>query len=262
MHAEAAPLLRRLADRETLAPSPAGNRMFFKGRIGHRSVVVAVTGDGPARAGEGARHAMESFTPDRVIVLGVAGALSPDLHVGSRVLATRVFDDEGSVWKANADDLVGLARAAGARLGVALTGREIAASAERKAELRKRLAEWIGSAPGATEAMVVDLESAAIVEIADEHGIPWLVLRAVSDVSTQSLPAFLEGCRDGRGGVSRLCVALRALLRPRSMLRLLALRRRVRICAHGLADASAGVLEEWADRPTSAGIRDRKEGHQ
>lgn len=243
---EATPLLERLGSRETVTASSGGSARFFRGLLGEHSVVVGITGDGPERAREGVRQAIASFAPSRVLVVGVAGGLSPNLELGSRVLVTRVFDERGSVWTADVGNLETIASAARARVGLALTSDHLATSPERKALLRSRVLTFASGEHLAPGALVVDLESAAMVAVAEEHGVPWLALRAVSDDSTESLPDFLEECRDEGGGIVRHRVAACSLMNPRAVPRLLELRKSVRARAEELASVVEAVLDSWA----------------
>ena len=93
--------------------------------------------------------------------------------------------------------LVGCAAraSAGAARSRRSTTAAIATSVTAKAALDER--------HGDGGAAVVDLESAAFVEAADEAGVPWLVLRAVADTADESLPAWLDRCRDANGAIRR-----------------------------------------------------------
>ncbi len=86
-------------------------------------------------------------------------------------------------------------------------------------------------------AAVVDLESAAFAAAATRAGLPWVVLRAVSDTAADSVPALLNRSRDDGGAVRRGSVLRGLLTNPRALRPLLELRERVRLCAGRLADA-------------------------
>ena len=68
---------------------------------------------------------------------------------------------------------------------------------------------------GATRAVAVDMESAAVAEVAAQHGLPFLVLRVVLDTAADSLPASIAARVDpaaARSGRSRAWLLLVALL--------------------------------------------------
>src|SRR5206468_3724956 len=95
---------------------------------------------------------------------------------------------------------------------------------------RSELAAKIADDPAA-----VDMESAGWARAASARGIPYIVVRVVSDTADESLPAYLARCYDPEGGIRRGKVLLHALAKPASVPRLLAMRRRVRECGERLS---------------------------
>lgn len=100
----------------------------------------------------------------------------------------------------------------------------------------------LGVANAGSEAVVVDLESLSYARAAARAGIPWVVLRAVSDTAREALPALLNRCRDPGGSVRRGRVALELIGNPGALPILLSLRQRVRECAQVLARATETML--------------------
>lgn len=207
---------------------------------------MVVTGDGARNARDGLRRAFESVRPGRVLVVGVAGGLAPDLPPGSLVVGRRVVDGEGSELEPD-EALTAAIVAGGARRGVLATVSRIVDTPESKAELRRSgPAGWRGREPDARphpvdRPDVVDLESALYATEAERASLPWAVLRVVSDAAGEGLPSYLEGCRDAGGAIRRGAVARRAMLRPWTIPTLLRLRRRMREAAARLADAVEAV---------------------
>ena len=102
----------------------------------------------------------------------------------------------------------------------------VAVTAAEKRELRER-----------TGAAAVDMESSALAEKAREWGVPFHVIRAVSDRADEDMPLDFNMYRgsDGRFSISR--IALAALARPFSRVpALLRLDRNCRIAARSLGD--------------------------
>jgi adenosylhomocysteine nucleosidase len=189
-------------------------------------VVAALTGEGPRKAARAANALLARHRPALLVGAGVAGALSSDLGVGDILVARRVLDSAG--WAPPPDENL-VARAAampGARSGTLLClDRPLLTAAEK--------AEWaakVGEAPAA-----VDMESAAWARSAAEHGVAYLVVRAVSDDALEELPRYLSRCMDKDGGIRRSAVALRALGQPSTIPTLLRMRRRVTDCSDRLA---------------------------
>lgn len=221
---ELAPLVRRLSDVETVA---SGTRRHLRARLAGSRVVLTWTGEGVRNAELGVR-ALLPLTPGApLVVVGVAGALSPTLKVGDLVVGESVY--EGTLSFAADPTWVERARCAGAEhCGVVVTVDEIITAAERKRSLWQEL--------GHPAAAAVDMESARLAALASEDGRSFLVVRAVSDEADEELPTFLEQCRDSSGALDRGKVLLGVLRRPSSLLPLLRLRRRVEICAERLAE--------------------------
>lgn len=237
----------RLDEVESLEPGP-GDRRRWRGRLGGRPVIAAVTGDGPVVAPRSLRSLVGDHRPGRILVMGLAGGLSRGLEVASRVLARNVLHVDGRGWPCPEPDLDDLAGAAGARPGVAVTSTELATSVGSKA----RLWAMARRSEAGVETAVVDVESAPMVEVARDAGLPWLVLRAVSDPADEALPELLEECRDESGSIVRSSVMMRAFTRPGAIPRLRELQTRMKPCSEALAEAAGTlVLARWGSGVTS-----------
>jgi adenosylhomocysteine nucleosidase len=183
---------------------------FVSGKLNGRQVVVTWTGVGKVNAAMTTTLLIEHFKPKRIIFTGIAGGVNRDLQPGDIVIAERTaYHDMGTVWPEGlffkgvksriggyenpvffpADkELVKLAQRAadGTTLesirtlkgrrdpkiikGVVVTGDAFIASADKCAELRKRL-----------EADAVEMEGAAVAQICYQRQIPCLVIRSISD---------------------------------------------------------------------------------
>jgi adenosylhomocysteine nucleosidase len=272
MPEEVAALRTRLVELEARRLGPRTVRI---GRLEGVAVALLVTGDGERNARQGLADLLGQPTElriERLIVVGTAGALSPGLAPADLVVATHVVrepeaasDDfrgvdrdqipvtgvaaAGPTWAASA------ARLLGARPAVVVTARRIADSPLEKQRLWRVAAaadparrsdarsDGEAQAEAGPPTAVVDLESAIYAEVARAAGIPWLVVRAVSDTASEGLPELLNRSRDSGGAVRRTQIVRGLLGDPRAIPRLLALRGRVVRCAEALAEAlREGVL--------------------
>jgi adenosylhomocysteine nucleosidase len=213
----------------------AGALRLECGKLNGRRVVLAVTGDGERNARTGVAAVLAASRADRMIAIGVAGALSAGLAATSLIVAKQVTDADGTAVVGDERQIADVARATGGRTAVVVSAPAIVDRAEAKQRLAREVA------PGDVPA-VVDLESAAYVAGAVAAGIPWLVLRAVSDTADESLPDLLNRSRDDGGAVRRARVVLGLLRQPQALPSLLALRGRVGRCAEVLARAVAAAL--------------------
>lgn len=185
--------------------------------------------------GPGARGLWEGAPPRLLVSAGTCGALSPALGaVGALVVPRAVLAASGA-WlpidpAAHARALEAAARAGRAAVtDPLLTADAVVASPAEKAVLWRR-----------TGAVAVDMESAILLEQADRRGVPAVVIRAVCDTATQSLPPELADLVDDAGRARTGRTAALVLRRPALIGSALALRR-----ATGRAlEAVASVLAE------------------
>ncbi len=121
-------------------------------------------------------QALDEERPDGVLSFGVAGALAPDLATGQLVVAAtvahagRTFDSDPPWTEALARRLK--ARASGLACAEVVVGDPLAKSALREA----------------TGAALVDMESGVAAQVCHARGIPFAVLRAISDQAATALP--------------------------------------------------------------------------
>jgi len=202
-------------------------------RLADGRAVVVLTGDGPRRAARGAAEAIARHRPRVLFGAGVAGALTPGLAVGDILASARVLDAGGEAPAPSRNLLEAVLAATGARAGTLLTLDRPVVSAAEKA----------GLAASTGAPAVCDMESAAWARAAAAAGVPYVVLRAVSDTADEDLPRYLARCMNAGGGISRAAVTLRALFHPATIPELLRMRRRVATCAQRLGEALARVVE-------------------
>jgi len=222
---------RPVAVLTALAEELAGIRRALASSPG---IVLAATGDGPRRAASGAARLLERHRPAAVIGAGLAGALSPDLVVGDLVASRRVRFQVGDAATPDARWLE-RAKAAGAKPATLVTVDRPVVSAAARSSLA-------GPATGREEPVAVDMESAAWAREAAARGIPYLVLRAISDEAGDELPAFLAECVGPDGSIRRGQVARRALFRPASWGTLARMRRRMHEQSEALGAFLARML--------------------
>ena len=154
-------------------------------RLLSRKGITAVAGGGDA----GRLEAMldEAAPRARIIVsAGIAGALSPDLRVGTVVIGDAVIGHQATDARLCAQ-LAGALP--GAIVGSVLGGHRIWARAEDKATMFR-----------GTRAVAADMESLFAARVAARHGLPLAIVRAISDAADEDLPpAALVGMAPGGG---------------------------------------------------------------
>jgi adenosylhomocysteine nucleosidase len=200
------PLVQRMADVET---SKWGKRRVYHGRIGESQVVAMAGGVGKVEAAACTQYLIDRFDVDLLICMGVAGAVDPGLEKGDIVISreTQQHDfDPGDPkflkkfrarWLKADAELMKLALEASEEsdlagrcvVGRVVTGDQAIVSHEN----RELLWETFG-------ASCVDMESAAVAEVCRMNGVPWVVVRAVSDsAGSDAIAEFRKNLRETTG---------------------------------------------------------------
>lgn len=216
---------------------PADGPRTWHGYLGDGSSCwVGQTGIGPERAA-----AVAACAPHARLVLsaGCAGGLVPDLVTGDLVLVREVIrlDDAGharEVLPASPASIAAWAR----RRGLALRDAAVATSAMVLLEpaAKARLA--------VTGAAVVDMESAAVAEVARRRGLPFVGLRVVLDQAGDVLPVALAGgsVDPATGALKPVRAAMAVLGRPRALPAVVRLARQRYAAARSLTTALGWLL--------------------
>jgi adenosylhomocysteine nucleosidase len=187
---EAHSLVARMPRSETVGPGLA----LWEGG----GLVVAVAGVGKVAAAMTAQFVCDVFRPRCILSIGLAGALEGDARPGQVVVATGAaqhdFDArpltpargivpglEIAVIHANAsvaEKLLVAARLESkhARPGLVVTGDQIITSAKVRDALAHEFAD----------ALCVDMETAAVAQVAHQNGVPWSGLRITSDSADET----------------------------------------------------------------------------
>jgi adenosylhomocysteine nucleosidase len=127
--------------------------------------VAAAAGISKEHALDAAKVLVERFSPTLLISAGLAGALSPELKPGQGFIAAQIIDASSRrSWSTPSGTAV-------------LVTADLIAGAQSKRELAARF-----------HAQAVDMEAAAVAEVAAEHGIPFLAVKAVSDPHNFEMP--------------------------------------------------------------------------
>ncbi len=138
-----------------------------------------------------------SLKPSLVVSWGLCGGLDPRLRPGDLILGAEVVSDDSVIQTV----LAGTSLLAQRLVGVRVTVERLAASdapvltADAKAHLRR-----------VTGAAAVDMESLIAGQYAREQGVPFAILRAVSDPAERTLPPLVIKAVNADGGVDALAV--------------------------------------------------------
>ena len=203
-----------------------------RGRVGHPRMffesdeAVLLCGGIGYEAGKRAAEAMMEYTkPSYLIATGLAGGLKPEWTLGRTIVAAEVVDEAtGRRFKTAYGE------------GTVVSSREVA-RAGKKRELASRFA-----------ADLVDMEGAAVAEIAAAHGLPFLAVKAVSDEMDFELPP-LQGFVDAEGKFQSVRFGFWAAWHPRWWPAIAQLKRNGDRAAAALAVRLKEVIAEWDANP-------------
>ncbi len=132
-------------------------------------VVLLCGGIGYEAGKRAAEAVIEYAKPSLLIATGLVGGLKPEWTLGRTMVAAEVVEEAtGRRFRTAYGE------------GMVVSSREIARAA-KKHELASRFA-----------ADVVDMEGAAVAEVAEVHGLPFLAVKAVSDEMDFELPPLQE----------------------------------------------------------------------
>ncbi len=183
---------------------------FESGSIEGLPVVVTFTGVGKTNAAAATAMLIEHYRPRAVVMIGIAGAVGPEVGVGDVVVATHVVNhDHGRVtdegWEEHlirnpadrthnptrfeahpaiveallaASERVTQADRVAEHAGVIGSGDAFIASVKKRAELAERL-----------EMLAVDMETSAVAQLCHQQGVPFAAVRVTTDGADGSAQA-------------------------------------------------------------------------
>ena len=182
---------------------------FYAGTLGENRVVLVRSGVGKVNAARCAQILIDLYEPDYLVNTGIAGGVGEGLAVADVVIGAELVQhdfnavafgyargnicnpahrDEPSVFRSDETLIAAFRAAAGSlvdesriKTGRIATGDLFVASAEAKRDI----AETFG-------AIAAEMEGGAIAQVALCAGVPFIVLRAISDLADGSSPASFD----------------------------------------------------------------------
>jgi adenosylhomocysteine nucleosidase len=213
MPMELRPLRRRLGLRKI--------RLGYAGRIGDRLVVAVITGIGTALAHAATVRLLDAVDVEWVIVVGIAGAIENQTPIGTLVLPELVISGADGAERRPKPLRIGTAH------GKLWTTDELLSDPAVHAELR------------AQGTVALDMETAAVATVCDERGLPWSVVRAISDrAGDGSVDAEIVGLSHPDGRTNFSAVARYLVRQPAALPRLVRLARGAKLAAGRAAEAA------------------------
>lgn len=205
-----------------------GNRTYYEGKLGQQRVVVVYSRIGKVAAAATVATLLLEFKVSKIAFIGVAGGIHPDVKVGDVVIATnlvqydidasplrpkfeipllgKTYFDTDEQWSKNTEKQVQSILAIDnlhkvvnkedlapfsieqprVHMGTIASGDQFFSTNEQKENLQKQL----------PEVLCVEMEGAAVAQVCFEFGVPFIVIRTISDNANQeasfSFQSFVE----------------------------------------------------------------------
>lgn len=163
-------------------------RGWQEGLLAGCPVVLVTCGVGPRAAHGAACALLEEYTPQAVILTGVSGGVAPHVEVGDLVLAESLYDcasgQVGARYRADSDLLALARQVAGETLLRPVAGHrprvvEGAVGTTNRPAGKRAWGEALAAEHGI---VAVEMEGSAIARVCAERNVPFLAIRAVSDI--------------------------------------------------------------------------------
>lgn len=225
MPMETAPLRRPLALRTGDRRPP----QLFAGVLDGRPVAAVTTGMGPKLARQGLERLLAATPVGRVVVVGITGALDDATPLGTFVHPEEVVDGAtGASYRPH--PLGGLRHR-----GTMWTTDVLVTDPDRVAALRGR------------GVVALDMETAAVGAVCEERGVPWSVVRVISDrAGDGSVDDELFAMSNQDGTPNPRAVLSYVCRHPARVPRLARMGRAARAAARRASErALEAVREEW-----------------
>ena len=177
-----------IAALEDVTTKQHGGTEITSGRYKGHEVILTESGIGKVAAASATALMIDNFEPDLVVNTGSAGALDPDLKFGDVVIGTQVAYSDVDVtvfgyaygqvpnkplyYEADPTVVKDFEQLAAVKEGLIVSGDQFVQDAAKKRILTHF-----------PEALVAEMEAAAVAQVAYQFGTPFIVLRGVSDLA-------------------------------------------------------------------------------
>lgn len=175
------------------------NSLFIKGKIASKNIVLLKSGIGKVNAAMGTTILIERFNPTSIINTGSAGGFADDLNVGDVVISSEVVHHDVDVtafdyaygqvpnlpptFKGDLSLIEETERALEelnitSQIGLIATGDSFMNDADRVARIKELFPTMLAA----------EMEGAAIAQVCHQYHIPFVIIRALSDIAGKDAP--------------------------------------------------------------------------
>jgi adenosylhomocysteine nucleosidase len=217
--------LRALVKRLGARSSTVEGRVVFTARYGDTDVAVSQIGVGPSAARASAEQLLDRLQVDHVVVSGIAGGIHADSVVGGVIVPHTVVDvSSGRTYRTT-------------QLG-ALQQSGTVGTVDEFITDPVRLAGLVDDG-----VVALEMESSGVGEVCEARGVPWSVVRVISDRPDAGLAdgAVMDALRPD--GSTNVLAALKAMaVKPNRIPGFLQLGRDASMAARKAAATTVGAL--------------------
>lgn len=192
-------------DMKNIKSEKIGEIEYFQGKLEGKDIVLLKTGVGKVNAAIGANTVIREYKVDKIIFTGVAGAIDNSLNIADIVVSedlvqhdvdltafgrpaglipgqeTVEFKADEKLKKVAYDSAVKVLGKDKVKIGRIATGDQFIASKDK--------VNWIEKTFNAS---AVEMEGAVVAQVAKTYGVPFVVLRAMSDKADGSATMVYE----------------------------------------------------------------------
>ena len=183
------------------------NNKYYKAKYNNIDLIIAYSKIGKVNSALTAATMIEKFEIDMLLFSGVAGAINENLKIGDLIVATKLcqhdlditafghpygYVPESKVFVETNEKLNNIAKSVAKKLNIKLLEGIIATGDQFIADPKRK--EWIKETFNAD---AIEMEGASVGFVCDSLGVPFFVLRAISDSADMDagfdFDKFLEG---------------------------------------------------------------------
>ena len=187
----------------------SGSRVYYKGNLYGQNVVAVFSRWGKVAAAATAVNLILEFKVDRIIFTGIAGAISPELNIGDIVIGERLYQhdmDARPLMKRFEIPLTGKTSFETPEQNISTMSLAVHNFLKNNKEFRQELKQnnilnpklvigdiasgdlFIGDmdmkraiSRNLPSVVCAEMEGAAVAQVADDYGVPLIVVRVISD---------------------------------------------------------------------------------
>lgn len=223
MRSELSPIVKQFGLKRNAQAARSQN--LHAGRVGEVEVLATTVGVGPAVACRTATRLLDEVSVDHVVVCGIAGAVDPTCPIGQIVVPETVIDGDIKT-ELHPTGWIGLELS-----GTIMTSSTLVTEPGEIRELRAR------------GIVALEMEGAAVGGVCEARGLPWTVVRSISDrAGDGAVDESVLGILNEDGSTNVIAAIRQIATHPGSLPKLARLAKDSQTASSAAARATKGAL--------------------